>query len=54
LSNFKNIYQKPKYQTITDKIREPRKFIQVVMVPRQIGKTTVLKQVLKAMENEIQ
>ena len=47
------MYQRFQYQTIIERIREPRKFIQVVMGPRQVGKTTVVKQVLKALENEI-
>lgn len=48
-----NMYQKFQYQTIVERIREPRKFIQVIMGPSQIGKTTVIKQALKALENEI-
>ena len=47
------MYQTHQYQTITERLREPRKFIQVVMGPRQVGKTTVVKQVVKALENEI-
>lgn len=31
-------------------MEEPRRFIQVVMGPRQIGKSTVVKQVLKDFE----
>lgn len=29
------------------RLKEPRKFLQVVIGPRQVGKTTVVKQVLK-------
>ena len=47
------MYQREQYQTIINRLREPRKFIQVVMGPRQIGKTTVVKQVLNALEGEI-
>jgi len=47
------MYQREQYQTIEDRLREPRKFIQVVMGPRQIGKTTVVKQAVKAVESEI-
>ena len=47
------MYQRAQYQIIMDRLREPRKFIQVVMGPRQIGKTTVVKQVLKTLANEI-
>jgi len=47
------MYQREQYQTIIDRLREPRKFIQVVMGPRQIGKSTVVKQVLKTLKDEI-
>lgn len=40
------MYKRAEYQTITNRLKEPRKFIQVVMGPRQIGKSTVVKQVL--------
>lgn len=43
----KNMYKKAEYKLITERIKEPRKFIQVVMGPRQVGKTTVVKQVLE-------
>lgn len=41
------MYKRAEYQTIKDRLNEPRKFIQVVMGARQIGKSTVVKQVLK-------
>jgi predicted AAA+ superfamily ATPase len=44
------MYQREQYQVITDRMNEPRKFIQVIMGPRQIGKTTVVKQAIKALE----
>ena len=47
------MYQREQSQTIESRIREPRKFIQVVMGPRQVGKTTIVKQALKALENEV-
>jgi predicted AAA+ superfamily ATPase len=47
------MYQREQYQTIVERMHEPRKFIQVVMGPRQIGKTTIVKQAMKAVENEI-
>ena len=40
------MYKKSEYQIIKDRIEEPRRFIQVVMGPRQVGKSTVVKQVL--------
>lgn len=47
------MYKRAQYQTIVDRLAEPRKFMQVVMGPRQIGKTTVVKQALKTLEEEI-
>ena len=41
------MYKRAEYQQITDRLKEPRKFIQVVIGPRQVGKTTVVKQVLQ-------
>ena len=40
------MYKKPEYKTIMQRLNEPRKFIQVVMGPRQVGKSTVVTQVL--------
>lgn len=34
------------FDTLTARLNEPRKFVQVIMGPRQVGKTTVVKQVL--------
>jgi len=34
-------YQRPLLDTLLSRIREPRKFIQVVAGPRQVGKTTI-------------
>ena len=47
------MYKVEQYQTITERLREKRKFIQVIMGPRQVGKTTVVKQVLRALDDEI-
>lgn len=41
------MYKRTEYKTITNRLLEERKFIQVVMGPRQVGKSTVVKQVLK-------
>ena len=41
------MYKKPEYKIITNRLLEEREFIQVVMGPRQVGKSTVVKQVLK-------
>lgn len=44
------MYKRVEYQTIKKRLEEPRKFMQVVMGPRQVGKSTVVKQVLKELE----
>ncbi|MBQ8223458.1 MAG: ATP-binding protein [Bacteroidales bacterium] len=41
------MYKRAEYKIITNRLLEERKFIQVVMGPRQVGKSTVVKQVLK-------
>jgi len=44
------MYKRAEYQTIKERIKESRKFIQVVMGARQIGKSTVVKQVLNDLD----
>lgn len=44
------MYKRTEYQIIKNRLEEQRKFIQVVMGARQIGKSTVVKQVLKDLE----
>ena len=41
------MYKRAEYQVIRKRLEEPRRFIQVVMGPRQVGKSTVVKQVLQ-------
>lgn len=41
------MYKRSEYQIIKTRLKEDRKFIQVVMGARQVGKSTVVKQVLK-------
>lgn len=40
-------YIRYQYDIITSRINEPRKFIQVLAGPRQVGKTTLVEQVLR-------
>ena len=40
------MYKRSEYHTIKRRLEEPRRFIQVVMGSRQVGKSTVVKQVL--------
>lgn len=40
------MYKRSVYNTIKKRLDEPRRFVQVIMGPRQIGKSTVVRQVL--------
>ncbi len=44
------MYKRAEYQVIKTRLEEPRKFIQVVVGARQVGKSTVVKQVLKDLD----
>ena len=46
----KLMYRRAEYQKIKSRLEEERRFIQVVMGPRQIGKTTVVRQVLEDLD----
>ncbi|WP_442591652.1 AAA family ATPase [Pedobacter sp. AW31-3R] len=38
------MFQRPHLKELKSRIKEPRKFLQVVMGPRQVGKTTLVNQ----------
>lgn len=40
------MFEHPYLKTVTARAKEPRKFIQVIMGPRQVGKTTIVTQLL--------
>ena len=44
------MYKRSEYLIIKNRLEEPIKFIQVVMGPRQLGKSTVVKQVLQDLD----
>src|SRR3954469_20037760 len=44
---MKNMFERVHLQLLLTRINEPRKFIQVIMGPRQIGKTTLVTQLVK-------
>ena len=46
------MYKKIEYQIVKSRLKESRRFIQVLMGPRQVGKSTVVKQVLQDYEGE--
>ena len=50
----KEMYKRAEYLIIKKRLEEPRRFIQVVMGPRQVGKSTVVKQVLQTLETPYQ
>jgi hypothetical protein len=39
--------QRTYFKIVTERIKEPRKFIQIIEGPRQVGKSTLIKQILK-------
>lgn len=41
------MFKRPQFSTLQSRIEEPRRFIQVLAGPRQVGKSTLVKQVLK-------
>ena len=41
------MYRRKEYTLLKQRLEEPRHFIQVLMGPRQIGKSTLVKQVIK-------
>lgn len=47
------MYKRSEYHIVIERLRGPRKFLQVVMGPRQVGKTTLVRQVLNTFQGEI-
>jgi predicted AAA+ superfamily ATPase len=45
------MFERPYLEPLKKRINEPRKFIQVVMGPRQVGKTTMVTQLLQKQSN---
>lgn len=43
------MYQREQFSVLCDRIAEPRRFIQVIAGPRQVGKSTLVKQVVKTL-----
>lgn len=41
------MYERPPLKDLISRMKEPRQFIQVIMGPRQVGKTTLVNQLLK-------
>ena len=41
------MFERPHLQTLINRMQEPRKFIQVILGPRQVGKTTLVNQLVQ-------
>ncbi len=44
------MFTRKEFSLIKQRVTEPRRFIQVVLGPRQIGKTTVVRQELETLD----
>ncbi len=42
-------FRRPLFQTLLERLQEPRRFLQVLAGPRQVGKTTLARQVAKSL-----
>jgi uncharacterized protein len=47
------MFQRIHYQALMTRIEEPRRFIQVISGPRQVGKSTLVEQLLTAVNCRI-
>jgi len=46
------MFERIHLQQVVQRIHEPRKFIQVILGPRQVGKTTLVNQLVKKYASE--
>ena len=44
------MYKRAQFDVLMSRIMEPRRFIQVLSGPRQVGKSTIVKQVLQEID----
>lgn len=44
------MFQRPQFELVRGRLHEPRRFIQVLLGPRQTGKTTLIHQVLETLD----
>jgi len=44
------MFERPHLQLLKERIKEPRRFIQVLFGPRQVGKTTIISQLSEQMD----
>lgn len=50
MSKLQNPFQRPQAATLSARLAEPRRFIQVVAGPRQVGKSTLVQHVTEALD----
>lgn len=43
------MFKRPLFQHLLDRLNEPRRFIQVLAGPRQVGKTTLAQQIVEVL-----
>src|SRR5262245_1715534 len=48
MSKLSRQFKRPHAEALTGRLEEPRRFLQVVAGPRQVGKTTLVQQVVEA------
>ncbi len=46
-------YIRPVIETVVDRLKEPRRFIQVLAGPRQVGKTTLARQAMEKISGAV-
>ena len=44
------MYRRPVFARILERLKEPRRFLQVLAGPRQTGKTTLARQIMQALD----
>ena len=50
MSKLLKMFLRPHYKLVKERINEPRRFIQVLMGPRQVGKTTLAGQLVQDLD----
>jgi len=53
MSKLKSPFQRPQATTLATRLAEPRRFMQVVAGPRQVGKTTLVQQVTETLRSPV-
>jgi len=53
MSKLKSPFQRPQATTLATRLAEPRRFIQVVAGPRQVGKTTLVQRVTETLRSPV-